>query len=355
MFKKILWTSSVIAVVAVTVAVLFHTRGGKTNSGEVVIKIADTTTTPNNWELVRRLTGRNLLKEAGENVKFIHGISGTGPRFQPLLGGLLDVEGGTWVGWVNVIARGGHIRAVYANSAITSETEKTNRSGLLVLSDSPIHSVKDLKGRTIAVNTLGLDAEYTVKLLLEKNGLSLKDVQLLLVPVPNEEQVLRTHQADAIGGTTTGGNWFDLALSHGGVRILSGSSHYDAEHLDATIYGAGFREDFIRDHPEIVRRYVKAFEDSKRIIWDAYRKNPVQVQKVYSEIAGEIGGNPDLGKFFKPVSPEASVIRDADVQFWIDILVKEGAIKPGQIKPSDIYTNEFNPYAHLDSMPHGKK
>jgi ABC-type nitrate/sulfonate/bicarbonate transport system substrate-binding protein len=321
----------------------------------VVIKIADNTTTPNNWELVRRLTGRDLLKEAGVNVKFIPGISGTGPRFQPLLEGLLDVEGGTWVGWVNVIARGGHIRAVYANSAITSETEKINRSGLLVLSDSPIHSVKDLKGRTIAVNTLGLDAEYTVKLLLEKNGLSLKDVQLLVVPIPNEEQVLRTHQADAIGGTTTGGNWFDLALSRGGVRILPGSSHYDAEPLDATIYGAGFREDFIRNHPETVRRYVKAFEDSKHIIWDAYRKDPGKVQKVYSEIASEIGGNPDLGKYFKPIPPEASVIRDADVQFWIDMLVKEGAIKPGQIKPSDIYTNEFNPYAHKNSTLLGKK
>jgi hypothetical protein len=36
------------------------------------------------------------------------------------------------------------------------------------------------------------------------------------------------------------------------------------------------------------------------------------------------------------------VIGDAELQVWIDWLVKDGLLKQDQLKPSDIYTNEFN-------------
>ena len=32
------------------------------------------------------------------------------------------------------------------------------------------------------------------------------------------------------------------------------------------------------------------------------------------------------------------------MQWWIDAMVEQGQLKPGQIKASDIYTNEYNPY-----------
>ena len=37
-------------------------------------------------------------------------------------------------------------------------------------------------------------------------------------------------------------------------------------------------------------------------------------------------------------------LADSDARFWIDWLVKDGKTKEGQFNPSDIYTNEFNPY-----------
>ena len=39
-----------------------------------------------------------------------------------------------------------------------------------------------------------------------------------------------------------------------------------------------------------------------------------------------------------------ALLADSDAQFWIDWLVKDGKIKEEQFKPSDIYTNQFNPY-----------
>ena len=67
------------------------------------------------------------------------------------------------------------------------------------------------------------------------------------------------------------------------------------------------------------------------------------MRDVYAQIAQEKGGNPKLGKYYLPVSPYKAVIKDGDIQFWIDALVSSGKLKSGEIKPSDIYTNEFNP------------
>lgn len=36
------------------------------------------------------------------------------------------------------------------------------------------------------------------------------------------------------------------------------------------------------------------------------------------------------------------MIGDAELQVWIDWLVKDGLLKQDQLKPSDLYTNEFN-------------
>jgi ABC-type nitrate/sulfonate/bicarbonate transport system substrate-binding protein len=342
-----LWIGSVISVLVVTAVVVVLLSKDKPDSGEVVIKVADTSTSPNSWDLVTWLTGRDILKEEGVKLQRVPGISGvsTGPRFLALSTGALDVEYANWVSWVAVIARGEKIKAVYGQGATTKAFGQLKKSGILVLENSSIHSIKDLKGKTIAVNTLGLDAEYTIKLLLQKNGFSLADVQLLVVPDANEEQVLRTKQVDAATGTTTGGTWFDLALDRGGIRIIPGTNHYEVIGRDTTNGGVGFREDFIKAHPDAVRRYVTAVEKAKRIIWDAYQKDPERVRKIHAEITKEKGGNTQLTKFYYLLPPDATLTKDSDIQFWIDVLVAEGQLKPGQIKPSDIYTNEFNPFA----------
>jgi ABC-type nitrate/sulfonate/bicarbonate transport system substrate-binding protein len=136
-----------------------------------------------------------------------------------------------------------------------------------------------------------------------------------------------------------------LALQRGGVRVIPGTSPYELFGHDETIGGTGFREEFIKAHPDVVRRYVTAVEKAKRIVWEAFKKDPEHVRQVYADIASEKGGNPELGKFYLPVSPDATIIKDRDIQFWIDALVEDGKLKPGQIKPSDIYTNEFNSFA----------
>src|SRR5208282_2733540 len=74
--------------------------------------------------------------------------------------------------------------------------EQDHHSSFFVLADSPIKTAQDLKGKSIAVNTLGAQLEYVVRLYLKQNGMSLSDVQLVAVPGPQLEQVLRHKQVD---------------------------------------------------------------------------------------------------------------------------------------------------------------
>ena len=339
--NSLAWLWIILVLVAVVVG-FFWFKKAKLDSGGVTIKYPQTPTTPTPWEIVQKLTGRDILKEEGVHLDFVPAAGAGVPTYEALLSGLYDVGLFDWTGWINVIARGGKIKAVNAGAGVT----KIEKSGILVLDNSDIHSIKDLKGKTIAVNILGLGAEYTIDIFLQKSGLLPSDVQLLQVPMENEEEALRTKQVDAAAGTSGGGTWFDLALGRGGLRIIPGTNRYNIYGHDTSILAVGFRDDFIQAHPDAVRHFVTAAETAKRIIWDAFQKNPEQVRKVAEDLTTEKGGNPLLAKYYLPVSPNATIIRDGDIQFWIDLFVQNGKLKPGQLKPSDIYTNEFNSFVN---------
>jgi hypothetical protein len=41
------------------------------------------------------------------------------------------------------------------------------------------------------------------------------------------------------------------------------------------------------------------------------------------------------------------LMSEHDIRFWLDILVREGGLKPGQFGPEDIATNKYNANARL--------
>jgi hypothetical protein len=38
------------------------------------------------------------------------------------------------------------------------------------------------------------------------------------------------------------------------------------------------------------------------------------------------------------------VIYEKEFQVWIDWLVKDGQLAPGQVRAQDLFTNQFNPF-----------
>lgn len=339
---KIIFLVVVVAVVAG--AGWSFTRNPSHAEKDVAIKVGESTTSPNSFELVQKLTGRDIIKEEGVTLERIpiQGGGGGTVTMQALLAGNIDVAGGSISVWVNAISKGAKVKLLLPGSA----TEKPEHSGLLVLEESNIHTIKDLVGKKIAVNVLGAEADFIIRTFLKQNGLSIDQVELVVVPAENEEQVLRSKQADAVAWTTSGGAQFDRALDKGGVRRIPGTSSFETRgNLPLLTTSEGFREDFIKEHPETVRKYLKAVDSARYIVWDEFNKNPERVRAAYAEISEAKGGNPLQAKYYRGPrwSPENQFIADRDIQFWIEKFTEAGILKPGQIKPSDIYTNEFNP------------
>ena len=334
---------TVVVFLLLAASIWFYTRSSQHAEGAHSIRVSDSSA-PNNYELAKKLTGRDVLEE--EKVVItpitIQGGGGGTVTMQAVLAGNIDVAGGSISIWVNAISKGAKVKLLLPGSV----TEQPEHSGLLVLEESNIHTIKDLAGKKIAVNVLGAEADFIIRTFLKQNGLSVNKVELVVVPAENQEQVLRSRQVDAIAWTTSGGTQFDRTVDHGRVRRIPGTSSFETRgNLSLLTTSEGFLEKFIKEHPDEVRRYLRAVDNARRIVWEEYQKNPDRVRKAYAEISESKGGNPELAKYYRGVrwSPDNQFIADRDIQFWIEKFTEDGLLKPDQLKPSDIYTNEFNP------------
>jgi len=337
-----------IAFIAVVIigALLFLPKDEKPREEIFPIRILDSPSTVNNWEIIQKLDGRDILKEEGVKLELITSVqSNVGTTgLQALLAKNVDYATSAWPAWINILASGGKIKALVSGQPLSRANPG---NGLVVLENSSIYTAKDLVGKKIAVNGLGAEADYVIRQYLKQNGLTIDQVQLVTVPNPQIEQVLRTGQVDVAAWHMGGPVEFKMAMARGGLRELPGTRNVDIKG-ENTVTGGGFREDFIKEHPETVKRFVIAYEKSRRLVWDEFQKDPAHVRKAVAQVYTEKEGNPKLAEYYTSgstlFSPDYPFTTDKDIQWWIDIFESEGKLKPGQIKPSDIYTHEFNPF-----------
>jgi hypothetical protein len=67
-----------------------------------------------------------------------------------------------------------------------------------------------------------------------------------------------------------------------------------------------------------------------------------------SAIIGRRGRNEDASplRYWRStgIAGTGGLLSDREYQVWIDWLVKDGQLQPGQLVPRNVYTNELNPY-----------
>jgi ABC-type nitrate/sulfonate/bicarbonate transport system substrate-binding protein len=271
-------------------------------------------------------------RDAGIVIEYTGVTSGGPESIMTVVAGSNDVGSSAFSAIVNAVAKGAKIKVIVPSQG-TSVKDPAYK--WFVLDNGPIKTASDLKGKTIAVNTLGAQADYVTRAYLYSHNLSPSDVQLVVLPYGNHEQVLRQGQVDVIAPS---GNWVKKIEAGGGVRTLFTDAEVTGDQIKT---GTFMSSDFIAKHPDIARKFVNA--TATAIEWDKLNRNQSRI--VLAKFLKEHNGNPELASYFTGWSiGTPPVIHDSDVQFWIDVIVKEGTLKSGQLKPSDIYTNEFNPY-----------
>ncbi len=277
------------------------------------------------------------LKQKGIELKSA-GFSQGGPEnVFGVNSGSVDVGGIATPGLINAIAGGAPIIGVMPNLGEAA----TINSKFFVLADSPSKTAQDLKGKTIAVNTLGAQLDYVVRLYLERHGMQPSDVQLVTVPGPQLDQVLR-HKQVAVAGVGAWQTVFSGKMqAEGGVRVLF--TAYDVLGpimLDADV----MKKSFVARHPQVVRDFVTTAAKAG----DWADSHVPQARQLIAKIYENRGGNPELAQYFLGFGlRQHSLYTDHDAQFWIDALAKEGRLKPGQLTPADLETNTYNELAHV--------
>lgn len=121
--------------------------------------------------------------------------------------------------------------------------------GLIVPQDSSIQNLADLKGKKVAT-AKGTIAHQLLVAVLDKTGLSDKDVDFLHMSLPDASTAVQSGHLD---GAVVGEPLLSKAIASGSARLLT-----DGQGLINAQIVVAVRTDFANKYPQLVRRYLIA-------------------------------------------------------------------------------------------------
>ncbi len=291
--------------------------------------------------------GQVILPELAADLGYLEdvklewvGNTISGPQdVQSAATGQIDFGGAFNGAVVKLAAAGAPIKAVIGYYGV----DKLQYNGFFVLEDSPIRGARDLLGKKVGMNTLGAHSEAMLDIYLDRTGLSkeeAKQVEPLALPPVNTEQALRQRQIEV---AVLGDILREKALATGGVRQVFN----DFELLGAFTAGTYVLTNrFIEQNPGTVRTFVTG--TAKAIEWARSTPRDEVIDR-FTQIVRKRGRNEDADtlKYWKStgVALTGGRITDDELTLWINWLAERGDIKGGQVKATDLYTNEFNDLA----------
>lgn len=266
------------------------------------------------------------FKGTGITLKDVGYAQGGPESLFALAGGSVEIGSAATPAILNSIASGNDFVVAYPTNGVNDAVH----SSFEVLPDSPIRTIKDLVGKKIAVNTLGAHLDYTIREAFRSAGLPETSAQLVVVPGPQLEQVLRSHQVDVAAFGYWQTTFEGFANKHGALRTV-----FTDNQVLGDIAG-GFtvlRRDWVNAHPEAAKTYIK---ESARAL-DYAREHPAETQTIIAEVLKARGENPEVAQYFAGYGVRPGGLPTLrDVQFWIDLLTRDGKLRSGQLSAKDI-------------------
>jgi sulfonate transport system substrate-binding protein len=160
-----------------------------------------------------------------------------------------SIDFGSTAGSAALVAKinGNPIKSIYVYS-------RPEWTALVTRKDSPIAKVADLKGKRVAV-TRGTDPHiFLVRALLD-TGLTEKDISPVLLQHPDGKTALIRGDVDA---------WAGLDPMMAQAEIEDGARLFFRK-PEANTWGIlNVREEFLKDHPDLVRRVLAVYEEARK-------------------------------------------------------------------------------------------
>jgi ABC-type nitrate/sulfonate/bicarbonate transport system substrate-binding protein len=200
-------------------------------------------------------------------------FAGTAPQATALAAGGLDAATLAALSLAESIDKIG--LDVKVTGGIIMEVSPNFTSTWLVLDNSGINTVKDLKGKSIGVNVYGASLDHIQRAILRRGGLDPeKDVKILEIAFGLMEATLR--RGDIQCGAFPQPFLF-RAMEKGGVKPLFRLGDIQPKFVQLINV---FQTKFIEKDPEVVRAFLEDWKIASRYI----QQNPEEVRKITSEV-----------------------------------------------------------------------
>ncbi len=271
---------------------------------------------------------RGYFKQEGLEVELVKMASGA-RMIAPLSTGEMHVAAvAVSAGLFNAVARGFDIRIV---SDKGRTTPGSGTQAMLVrrsLHDSgAIRTLKDLKGRKVALAAPGSAAGNVFVKLLEKGGLTMNDVEVVYLGFPQHFAALANGAIDA---ALTAQPTTNTAIAKGVATPIAQDTDAIPEHQIAVMLYSGA---FIKEQPEAARRFMRAYLRGVRDQNDALAPDGNYTGTKGDEIVAILA---EYGPFKDPAIYRSFVLNNMDpngdmrvesLQQDYEILKQQGLVK----------------------------
>ena len=195
----------------------------------------------------------------GIGVRWVQAL-GSNKALEFLNAGSIDF--GSTAGAAALVAKinGNPIKSIYVYS-------RPEWTALVTRKDSAITKVADLKGKRVAV-TRGTDPHIFLVRNLQSVGLTEKDITPVLLQHTDGKTALIRGDVDA---------WAGLDPMMAQAEVEDGARLF-LRNKDANTWGIlNVREEFLKDHPDLVRRVLAVYEEARKYSL----ANPAEVKRVF--------------------------------------------------------------------------
>jgi len=179
-----------------------------------------------------------------------------------------SIDFGSTAGSAALVARinGNPIKSIYVYS-------RPEWTALVAAKDAKIEKIEDLKGKRVAV-TRGTDPHIFLVRALQSVGLTDKDITPVLLQHADGKAALVRGDVQA---------WAGLDPMMADAEIENGARLF-YRNKDANTWGIlNVREAFLKDHPDLVRRVLKVYEEARKFSlanYDEVKKTFIAVTKL---------------------------------------------------------------------------
>lgn len=204
------------------------------------------------YEPVYIAQDRGIFKKHGLQVNLVEG--GTAAQQIPqLLSGKVDIGATGGTSLIAAVSQGIPVQAV-AGSLNADASIVT--SGLLVKADSPIHSYKDLQGKTVGLQGLKETTQLGTMLGVAAQGGDPSTVKFVQLPLPNLNDAVLKGQVDAAYNISS---FYPAGLSQGLRAIGAPANEYMNGGPSALWFAT---KQYIAKHQGTVKKFQAAMQEA---------------------------------------------------------------------------------------------